>query len=54
MKVEQFLLDATFKGNKNAYFVLTAGQAIGNAGNYCKKICAKGEKIRQLLFTFVS
>ena len=22
--------------------------------NYCKKICTKGEKIRQLLFTFVS
>ena len=41
MKVEQFLLDATFKGNKNAYFVLTAGQAIGNAGNYCKKICVE-------------
>ena len=41
MKVEQFLLDATFKGNKNAYFVLTAGQVIGNAGNYCKKICVE-------------
>lgn len=41
MKVEQFLFDAVFKGNQNAYFVFTAGQAIGNAGKYCKKICTK-------------
>lgn len=41
MKVEKFLLDATFKGNKNAYFVFTAGEAIGNAGKYCKEICVK-------------
>lgn len=41
MKVEKFLLNATFKGNKNAYFVFTAGEAIGNAGKYCKRICEK-------------
>lgn len=41
MKVEKFLLESTFKGNPNAYFVFTAGQAIGNAGKYCKKICTK-------------
>ena len=41
IRVENFLLDATVKGSKNAYFVFTAGQAIGNAGKYCKKICDK-------------
>lgn len=41
MRVEQFLLNARFKGSKNAYFVFTAGEAIGNAGTYCAKICAK-------------
>lgn len=41
MKVEEFLLDATLEGNKNAYFVFTAGQAIGNAGKYCEKLCQK-------------
>lgn len=41
MKVEKFLFDATFKGNNNAYFVFTAGQAVGNAGKYCKKLCVE-------------
>lgn len=41
MRVEKFLMDAVFAGNKNAYFVFTAGEAIGNAGKYCEKICGK-------------
>lgn len=41
MKVEKFLLDSKFEGNKEAYFVMTAGQAIGNAGKYCEAICKK-------------
>lgn len=41
MKVEEFLLNASFNGNKNAYFVFTAGSAIGNAGKYCEQICKK-------------
>lgn len=41
LKVENYLLNAHFEGNKNAYFIFTAGQAIGNAGKYCEKICQK-------------
>lgn len=37
--VEQFIRSASCSGNKNAYFVFTAGAAIGNAGKYCRKLC---------------
>lgn len=39
MRVEQFVRESVFAGNKKIYFVMTAGQAIGNAGKYCKKLC---------------
>lgn len=41
MRVEEFLMNASFAGSKDAYFVITAGQAIGNAGKYCEKLCEK-------------
>ena len=39
--VEQFINDATFEGNKKAYFVMTCGDDIGNAEHYLKKLCVK-------------
>lgn len=39
MRVEELLLQGKFSGSKDIYFIITAGQAIGNAGKYCKKIC---------------
>lgn len=41
MRVEELLMHIKFSGSKDIYFVITAGQAIGNAGKYCKKICEK-------------
>ena len=34
-----FLKRSTFEGNKNAYFVMTCGDDIGNAGEYNRAIC---------------
>lgn len=34
-----FLKKSTFSGNKNAYFVMTCGDDIGNAGKYNKALC---------------
>lgn len=34
-----FLKRSSFKGNKNAYFVMTCGDDIGNAGKYNKALC---------------
>ncbi len=34
-----FLKRSSFEGNKNAYFVMTCGDDIGNAGKYNKAIC---------------
>lgn len=37
--VEDFLRDCSFSGVKDAWFVLTCGDSIGNAGEYAKKFC---------------
>lgn len=37
--VEQWIRRVSFSGNQNAYFVLTCGNSIGNAGKYAKKLC---------------
>lgn len=39
--VEDFISGAGFTGNKKAYFVLTCGDSIGNAGTHAKKLCIK-------------
>ena len=36
---ESFIRSGTFKGNKNAYFILTCGSDIGNAGEFSAKLC---------------
>lgn len=41
--VEEFIRKSIFRGNTEAYFVMTCGDSIGNAGEYAKKLCeAKG------------
>ncbi len=35
----QYIRDAAFSGNRNAYFVLTCGSDIGNAGAYAARLC---------------
>lgn len=37
--VEQWIRRVTFTGNQSAYFVLTCGDSIGNAGQYAKALC---------------
>lgn len=39
--VERFLTDSTFTGSKDAYFIFTAGEAIGNAHRYCRRLCSQ-------------
>ncbi len=39
MRVENFLRDSRFEKGRKAYFVFTAGQAVGNACKYCEKLC---------------
>lgn len=39
MKIEQFIRESSFEKNGKAYFVLTAGQAVGKAPKYCRKLC---------------
>lgn len=39
--VEEWILKSKFCGNTKAYFVLTCGDSIGNAGAYLKKLCSK-------------
>lgn len=41
--IEDFISKADFAGNKKAYFVLTCGDSIGNAGAHAKKLCIKKE-----------
>lgn len=41
MKVEEFIRSSSFKGNKNAYYIFSAGQFIGNAYKYCQKLCTQ-------------
>ena len=36
----KFIRSSTFQGNKNAYFAMTCGDDIGNAGKYNKKIAS--------------
>jgi ferredoxin len=41
--MERFILDSTFEGHTDAYFVLTCGDETGNAARYAEKLCdAKG------------
>lgn len=37
--VEQWIRKTKFEGNKDAYFILTCGDDVGNAGTYAKKLC---------------
>lgn len=39
--VRDWMLRADFHGNRQAYFVMTCGGAIGNAGKYVKDLCGK-------------
>ena len=39
--VEAFIKRTTFSGAKDAYFVMTCGDSIGNAGAYLKKLCTQ-------------
>lgn len=43
MEVEKFIENSVFNGNKNAYYIFTAGQCIGNAYKYCQKLCEKNK-----------
>lgn len=36
--VEKFIRECTFTGSKDVYFILTGGEAAGNAHIYCKKL----------------
>lgn len=37
--VERFLLESRFTGSREAYFLLTCGDSVGNAGSYAEKLC---------------
>lgn len=39
--VEQWIMEAEFQGNRDAYFVLTCGGSCGNAAAYAEKLCVK-------------
>lgn len=39
--VERWILETSFQGCQDAYFVLTCGGSCGNAGVYLEKLCAK-------------
>lgn len=39
--VEQWIMKNSFKGNKDAYFILTCGGDCGNASAYAEKLCQK-------------
>lgn len=41
MKVEEFIRRSSFKGSENAYYIFSAGECIGNAYKYCKKLCSE-------------
>lgn len=43
MEVEQFIRNSRFSGNRDAYYVFTAGQSIGNAPKYCRKLCSENK-----------
>lgn len=47
---EDFIRAANFDGNQDAYFVMTCGGEVGNAGAYIEKLCKeKGFNYRGLL-----
>lgn len=37
---EKFIRESSFEGNRNAYFVMTCGDDVGNAGEYNEKLAA--------------
>ena len=39
--VEQWILNQHFQGHREAYFILSCGGSVGNAGAYAKKLCEK-------------
>lgn len=39
--LRDWIENTAFTGNKNAYFAMTCGGSIGNAGGYLKKLCEK-------------
>lgn len=39
--VEQWIDATQFQGNKKAYFVMTCGEEIGNAGRYIQSLCRR-------------
>lgn len=39
--VEEWICKSEFKGNKDAYFILTCGGDVGNASIYAEKLCKK-------------
>ena len=45
INVEEFIKLSSFKGNKNAYYIFSAGECIGNAYKYCKKLCNENHLI---------
>lgn len=47
---EDYIRKAEFSGSRDAYFVLTCGDDIGNAGKYAAQLCeAKGLRYRGIL-----
>lgn len=47
--VEEWIRDAHFDGNQDAYFVLTCGDNCGNAAKYIRELCAsRGFRFRGL------
>ncbi|WP_242844289.1 EFR1 family ferrodoxin [Candidatus Soleaferrea massiliensis] len=39
--VEQWILETSFRGSRDAYFILTCGGGCGNAAAYARKLCVK-------------
>jgi hypothetical protein len=39
--VERWIMEAQFKGSRDAYFVLTCDRSCGNAAAYLKNLCAR-------------
>lgn len=39
--VEQWIMQSSFKGSQDAYFILTCGGSCGNAAVYAEKLCKK-------------
>lgn len=39
--VEEWITKMTFEGSGKAYFLMTCGGSVGNAGQYLKKLCEK-------------